>query len=156
MVNPFQEAGAQGIVFIFVSVECPISNSYMPEYRRLEREFSGRGFSFRLVYANGDETVEAIRKQLADYACKIPAYRDPAHALVRAAKARVTPEAAVFARGRGLVYHGRIDDRYPELGKSRPTATRRDLRDALQILLEGKLPRDPAPPAVGCYIEGPR
>ena len=61
----------------------------------------------------------------------------PRHALVTVAAATVTPEAAVFAGGR-LVYHGRIDDRYVDLGLERPSPTKRDLADALAAVLAGK------------------
>src|SRR5258708_18049789 len=62
------------------------------------------------------------------------ALRDPKHSLVKYAGATITPEAAVLAGGR-LVYRGRIDDRYVELGVERPTPTRHDLADALAAVI---------------------
>src|ERR1041385_5646506 len=102
-VNPFGPALKKGMVFIFASVECPVSNSYMPEYGRLAEEFTSKGVAFTLVFPNRDESAEAIRKHLQAYRCTIPALRDPDHELVKVAGARFTPEAAVFATGRGLV-----------------------------------------------------
>jgi hypothetical protein len=151
-VNPFASATSNGIVFIFVSVECPISNAYMPEYRRLADEFAPKGVAFRLVFPNPDESGEAIRKHLEAFKCSIAALRDPQHELVKVAEARVTPEAAFFASDRGLVYHGRIDDRNVELGRARPSATQHDLREAIQAILKGRLPEVRATRAVGCYI----
>jgi hypothetical protein len=153
-VNPFDSAFGKGMVFIFASVECPVSNRYMPEYGRLAEEFTPKGIAFRLVFPNQDESAEEIRKHLHAYRCTIPALRDPNHELVKVAEARFTPEAAVFATGRGLVYHGRIDDRQVELGKSRPTATRHDLREAIQAILQGKVPEVRSTRPVGCYIAG--
>jgi hypothetical protein len=63
----------------------------------------------------------------------------------------VTPEAAVYAAGR-IVYHGRIDDRYVELGLERPAATVHDLDEALGAVLAGRPIARSATPAVGCYI----
>jgi hypothetical protein len=79
---------------------------------RLAEKFSARGVVFRLVYPNPDDTAAAIREHITAfaYAGTTEAFRDPAHALVKHARASVTPEAAVLAGGR-LVYHGRIDDR---------------------------------------------
>ena len=65
------------------------------------------------------------------------ALRDPAHALVKFTEATITPEAAVVADGR-VVYRGRIDDRYVDLGVERPSPTQRDLADALTAVLAGK------------------
>jgi hypothetical protein len=152
VIDPFASTRTNAYVFIFVSVECPISNSYMFEYQRLERDF--RSVSFKLIYPNSDESGDAIRRHLKAFECTTYAMRDPQHDLVRHAKVKVTPEAAVFVPGRGLVYHGRIDNRYVELGKARPSATVHDLRDVLTAVSAGK----PSPIAVrspvGCYISG--
>jgi hypothetical protein len=79
------------------------------------------------------------------------ALRDPDHALVKAAGATITPEAAVFAGGH-VVYRGRIDDRYVDLGLERPAATKRDLADALTAVMSGKPVHPPTTQAVGCFI----
>jgi hypothetical protein len=63
----------------------------------------------------------------------------------------VTPEAAVYANGR-VVYHGRIDDRYVDLGLERPAPTVHDLDDALTAVLAGRPVEHPVTQAVGCYI----
>ena len=89
-------------------------------------EFSPRGVRFRLVYPNPLDSDEAIDNHLREYGYPSIAARDRDHALVKAAGATITPEAAVFdSRGR-LVYLGRIDDRFVELWTrtSRSDATR--------------------------------
>jgi hypothetical protein len=70
---------------------------------------------------------------------------------VKLAAATITPEAAVFVDGR-LVYRGRIDDRFVELGRERPAPTQRDLFDALTAIVAGKPAPHPKTQAVGCYI----
>jgi hypothetical protein len=139
-------------VLIFVSADCPVSNRYAPAIARLHHEFSSQGIRFRLVYPNPLDDAAAVRKHLEDYDLPSIADRDPQHAMVRLAGATITPEAAVFdARGR-LVYRGRIDDRFVELGRERPAATRRDLRNALTALLAGETISPTFTQAVGCYI----
>jgi hypothetical protein len=151
--DPFAaSAGAKAIVFLFVSVECPISNRYAPEVRRLYEKFSARGVEFRLVYPNPAESPDAIRRHLADFSYPARALRDPRHELVKATGVTITPEAAVYDQKRKVVYRGRIDDRYVNLGLERPAATRHDLDDALTELLAGRPVRQPAAPAVGCFI----
>jgi thiol-disulfide isomerase/thioredoxin len=153
-VDPLQApAGTRAIVFLFASTDCPISNRYAPEVRRLAEAYGSKGVVFRLIYPNPAETPAAIREHLAafQYAGAAEAFRDPAHALVKLAGATVTPEAAVYAGGR-LAYRGRIDDRYVELGVERPAATKRDLAEALALVLAGKSVAPPTTQAVGCYI----
>jgi hypothetical protein len=140
------------LVFCFVSTDCPISNRYAPELRRLQERFASRGVKFWLVYPNADETTDEIRRHLKEYALPITALRDSRHALVTRAAAKVTPEAAVFLPEGKLVYHGRIDDRFPSLGQERPEPTRRDLIEILDALLEGRTLPFSTTPAVGCRI----
>jgi redoxin len=152
-VDPFKApAGTKALAFIFVSVECPISNRYAPEVRRLHDKYAAQGIEFSLVYPNPMELVPAIRRHLKDYSYPMRALRDPRQELAKVAGATITPEAAVFdARGR-VLYRGRIDDRYVSLGVERPVATRRDLDEALTDIVAGKAPREASTRAVGCYI----
>lgn len=150
--NPFAKPLPRATVLVFVSTECPISNRYAPELRRLQSAFAARGVVFELVYPNADESATAIREHLKEYQFGLPAVRDARHQLVRLAKARVTPEAAVFGPAGELLYHGRIDDRYIELGRERPEASRHDLADTIEAILAGKSAPANFQPAVGCSI----
>ena len=151
-VDPLHSApNAAATVLLFISTECPISNRYAPEVRRLFKSFAPRGVSFWLIYPNPAESPDAIRDHLRSFAYPMQALRDPEHALAKFVHATVTPEAVVLAGGR-VQYRGRIDDRYVALGVERPAPTRRDLEDALTALLAGKRVPQPATQAVGCFI----
>ncbi len=139
-------------VLLFVSTDCPVSNRYAPEISRLHAEFERLGLHFQLVYPNPLDTDAQIQKHLHAYSLPAIARRDPAHTLVQLAGATITPEAAVFDAAGRLVYRGRIDDRFVELGRERPSATRHDLREALTALLAGKSIDPARTQAVGCYI----
>lgn len=145
-------AGTRAIVYIFTTIDCPVSNRYAPEIQRLQQRFAPRGVLFRLVYPSRSDREADIREHMKQFGLSgLEAVRDPNLALVKFAHATITPEAAIVVNGQ-LVYHGRIDDRYVELGIERPAPTTHDLADALAALLAGKpVPRASAP-AVGCYI----
>jgi hypothetical protein len=151
-VDPLHPAPeTKATVLLFVTTDCPISNRYAPEVVRLFKSFASKGVSFWLIYPNPAETPQAIRDHLVSFGYPIQALRDPAHALAQLVHATVTPEAVVVAGGR-IVYRGRIDDRYVELGVQRPAPTRRDLEDALTAVLAGKPVPLPTTQAVGCVI----
>lgn len=141
----------KAVAFFFVSTECPIANKYAPEIQRLQKEFPA--VSFWLVYPNKGESDEAVRRHVAEFQHRAPALRDPNRELVRLAKARVTPEAAVFTADGKLRYHGRIDDRHADFGKQRPQPMQRDLADALRAITHGKEPASRSVRAVGCPIQ---
>jgi hypothetical protein len=139
-------------VLIFVSTDCPISNRYAPEIRRLHDEFAPRGLRFRLVYPNPLDGEAAVTKHVKDFDYPPIAERDGDHRLVKMAGASITPEAVVFDARNRVVYRGRIDDRFVELGRERPAATQHDLRNALTALLAGKDVNPAQTQAVGCFI----
>ena len=151
-VAPLEDAEAGASVFIFSSVDCPVSNRYAPEVKRLKAEFANQGARFWLVYPNPAETPDAIRQHLKDFGYDFDALRDPEHRLVDLTRASVTPEAAVFASGSRLAYRGRIDDRFVDFGKVRPRPTKHDLEEALQLVLAGESFTPRFTTAVGCYI----
>lgn len=145
--------GASASVFVFVRSDCPISNRYAPLLERLGREFESLEVAYHLVYVDPDETPERIAHHRQEYGLTIDALRDPKHALVRAVGATVTPEAAVFDAGYFLVYRGRIDDLYVDLGKSRAQAQQHDLLEAVRQTVAGKTIATPRREAIGCKIE---
>ena len=140
-------------LLIFVSTDCPVSNRYAPVIRRLYEEFAPRGVVVQLVYPNPADDRAAIDKHLKAYgypsSIGVP---DPRHTLVRSVKATITPEAAILDASHHLVYRGRIDDRFVELGRERPAATTHDLYDALTAALSGRPVQPATTQAVGCFI----
>jgi hypothetical protein len=81
--------------------------------------------------------------------------QDPEQKLVRLTGVHVTPEVAVYA-GAGdqarLVYHGRIDDRVADFGKTRQSASKHELEDTLEAILKGRPVTTSATQAIGCFI----
>ena len=150
-IEPLRESAAAASVFLFLRTDCPISNRYAPEIRRLHERFAPSGIEFWMVYPDPDEAPQAIREHLSEFEYPGRAARDPEHALVEETGATVTPEAAVFADDE-WVYLGRIDDRHVDFGKSRAAPTTHDLADALQAILDGQPVSQPRTRAIGCYI----
>jgi hypothetical protein len=85
---------------------------------------------------------------------------DPHHQLVALTHATVTPESAVLvvehpgAETLRTVYHGRVDNRYLQIGQERPSATKHDLERAIANILQHRPVQQPDGPAVGCGIIG--
>ena len=84
------EAGVRAAVFVFVSVDCPISNRYAPEVRRLHDTFGTQGVKLTLVYPNPAEGAAAIRGHLKDYSYPVDALRDPRQAFAKHAGVTIT------------------------------------------------------------------
>jgi hypothetical protein len=144
--------GDKAQVLLFVRSDCPISNRYAPELKRLYKTYSPSGIDFLLVYPEAGLTTAAIKQHDRDYGYSIPSVLDPDHRYVARAKAHVTPEAAVFVKDK-LVYLGRIDDSYVDIGKSRAQPDHRDLDEELSAISAGKVPPFHQTTSIGCVIE---
>lgn len=148
-------AGEPTTVFLFAGTDCPITNRYAPELRRLNDRFAPKGMRFWLVYPDPGETPAAVRRHAQEFGYGMTPLQDTRHDLVRLVGARVTPEAAVFvghAGGPRLVYRGRIDDRNVDFGKTRNAPTSRDLENVLVALAEKRAVSTRTTVAVGCAI----
>ncbi|QNI30261.1 redoxin family protein [Alloacidobacterium dinghuense] len=147
--------GTRVVVLFFAASDCPISNRYLPELMRLKQEYAARGVQFWEVYPNPDETAAKLKQHAAQFGDTDSVILDKEQSLVRMAKVRVTPEAAVFLRDENdlrEVYHGRIDDRYLSLGSERPRAQHHELEDAIAAALENRAAPQPGGAPVGCAI----
>src|SRR5579884_2581636 len=144
--------GEKAVVLLFIRSDCPISNRYAPELERLYRDYSPRGVDFLLVYPEAGLSESAMREHGREYGYTIPAVLDPKHEYVQRAGAHVTPEAVVFVSGK-VIYRGRIDDWYIDIGKSRQRASEHDVADVLAGIVAGRTPPFRETQAVGCAIE---
>jgi peroxiredoxin len=146
--------GAKAIVLFFVSIDCPISNSYIPEMQRINALYEKRGVRMYAVQPDAGRALEDVKKYATDFGYTFPVLLDPQQTLTRAAGATIQPQVVVLSPQGHVLYSGRIDDRYIEIGKSRYEAAKHDLRDALDAVLAGKPVAHAKTQAVGCVIPG--
>ncbi len=150
-VNPLAASSGKVVVLVFLRRDCPVSSRYAPVIQQISKRYADHA-SFWLVYPDKSDSPPEIRKYLQDYGYRLPALRDPEHALVKVGHAQITPEVAVFDRDHELVYDGRIDNWYVDLSRSRPAPTTHELEDAIRAALAGKPVGKSEVRGVGCYI----
>ena len=143
---------ARATVFFFITSDCPISNRYAPEINRISADYAAKNIDFYLVHSDPDLTASAARQHAKEFGYRCPVLLDRAHALAKKTGATVTPEVAVLSPGGELLYRGRIDDWYANYGKFRREPTKRDLRLALDAILEGQPVSNPRTKSIGCFI----
>jgi peroxiredoxin len=137
-----------GILVIFVSVQCPVSNAYNERMEALAQQWRARGFAVVGVNANRTETPEAITAHAREHGLTFTILKDNDNRLADALGASFTPETYLFDSSGTLRYHGRIDDSKDPSGISK-----RDLTDALESLSTGKTVAVTETKAFGCTIK---
>lgn len=146
------EKGRLGALF-FVTNDCPVSNYYSHEIRRICDDYAKRGVGCSLVYTDTTLTDEQARAHAHDYGHGLyPKLVDRTHALVKATGAAITPTAVVIRPDGSIAYRGRIDNSFAAIGVQRRVVTEHDLRDALDAVIARRLVPKPETQPVGCYI----
>jgi Tfp pilus assembly protein PilF len=142
----------RGTAYVFTTTDCPVANRYAPEIQRLHRTYAKQGIRFQLVYVNPRESADSVREHAQRFGYDIETVRDAQHALVKQFGITVTPEAALVDEQGRLLYRGRIDDRYLDIGIDRQRATKHELEDALRAVVEGRRVLVTRASAVGCIV----
>ncbi len=154
--TPLSQPDKKATVLLFLLPDCPISNSYAPEIKRIVADYEPKKIALFIVHADPDVTVEQARKHAKDYGYPCPVLRDPSHLLVKKAGATMAPEAAVLTPDGKVAYRGRIDDWYAGYGKRRGEPTQRDLRNALDAVIRGDNVATATTKVIGCYLPEPK
>jgi peroxiredoxin len=150
--TPTEWNGAAAILLFFVTNDCPVANSYVPEMNRIAATYATRTVRTFAVQADTSAPPQQVAQYALDYRYAFPLLLDPHQVLVKLAGATVTPQAVVLSPQGQVLYRGRIDNRVEDFGRQHPEATVHDLRDALDAVLAGKAVAVPYTKSIGCAI----
>jgi hypothetical protein len=154
-----QEAPTQGstdslTVWVFLAVDCPISQKYISELRRIDSVYATHKLRVRGIIP-GKVNPNEVKTFVDEYAIKFPVSIDRDFTDVRRFHATITPEAILVGRRGQVLYQGAIDNWFFDLGKYRQRVTEHYLQDAIDEALQGKTPAVRKTEAVGCIIQTP-
>lgn len=142
----------KAVVLVFLGVECPLSNQFVPVLAGLHKEYKDKGIAFVGINANAQDSRERVAMHARQHAIPFPVGKDIGNKVADEIGARRTPEAFVIDSTCTIRYQGRIDDQfgigYARAGKP----TRCDLAAALDEILSGKAVSVPRTDATGCRI----
>ena len=150
--RPLELYDAKAAVFLFVTTECPIANKMAPEMNRIARSFASRDFRFYFVNVEPGIAAATARSHAKEFGFTAPVLLDRRHELARRLGVTRTPEAAVMSPYGEVLYRGRINDQFVDLGRRQAQVRHHDLRDALEAVLAGKRVPRPRTQAVGCTL----
>ncbi len=105
-----EASGAKATVVYSVTHDCPISNRYAPEIRRICDNYSPHGARRPMACVDPMTTAEQVREHRQAYGSAQPAVHDEDRELgelVELAGTTITPESTVFDGAGCLVYRGR-------------------------------------------------
>jgi peroxiredoxin len=146
---------AQALIVLFICNHCPYVKHIRSALADLGREYQKRGAATVAVSSNDvknypDDSPEKMRQEARAAGYVFPYLYDESQSVARAYHAACTPDIFLFDKERKLAYRGQFDDSRP--GNGRPVSGR-DLRAALDAVLQGRPAPEPQTPSVGCNIK---
>lgn len=155
VTREFSELGAhRATVIMFTTTDCPIVNKTLPKLKELYAQYILKDVAFLCINVGPNDTLQAMASQAIEYDAPWSFVKDYEARSAVVLGVQRTPEFVILNKESEICYRGRFDDQF-RLGGARPSATRADLRLALDEVLEGKAVSVPQTPVDGCLITFP-
>lgn len=142
------------LLVIFTCNHCPYAQAVEDRIVQLRREYEGQSVQLVGICPNdprivSEDSFENLRKRWREKNYGFPYLHDPDQTMARAFGAVCTPEFYVYGPDRKLAYHGRLDDNWKEPDQ----VTRRELKEAVDLILAGQSVDFKQIPSMGCSIK---
>jgi peroxiredoxin len=147
--------GSKGTVVAFICNHCPFVLHVIPKLVQIAREYSQKEIYFVAISSNDvlkypQDSPVRMTEFAHDHEFPFPYLYDSTQEVAKAYDAACTPDLYLFDADLRLAYRGQFDGSRP--GNAVPVSGK-DLRSAMDALLEGR-PIDPVQkPSMGCNIK---
>ena len=139
---------SKAIVLMFIATQCLVSNAYNERMVALQKDYADKGVTFIGINANKQESSDDVKNHAKAHGFVFPILKDWNNLIADKLGASVTPETYVLNSNFEVLYHGRIDDSQRE-----NKVSSKDLRNALDLVLQGKRVPVNETKAFGCSIK---
>ncbi len=144
-------AAGRAVVVVMLAAECPISQAQSAELDTLAQLYPDICVVGVFTKWENANAIDTFRQQLK------PTYQlvhDTRGRLTRKLNASVTPEAFFLATDlHTVMYQGAINDKFMSLGNAKRTIGNHYLRQAMQDIHRGELPKISKTTPIGCLID---
>ena len=146
---------APALLVVFICNHCPYVKHLRSGLAQLARDYHPRGVAMVGISSNDVANYPADSPAKMAEEAKAAGYifpylYDETQEVAKVYRAACTPDIYLFDHNQRLVYRGQFDDSRP--GNGVPV-TGKDLRAALDALLEGKTVPSTQKPSIGCNIK---
>ena len=147
--------GEKGTLIMFICNHCPFVIHVNPEISRLANSYQKQGIKFIAISSNDVENYpqdapHLMTKVAQEANYSFPYLYDETQKVAKDYDAACTPDFYLFDAGLSLVYRGQLDDSRPGNGIA---LSGKDLRNAMDNLLNGDAIDENQKPSIGCNIK---
>ena len=145
----------KGTLVMFICNHCPYVKHIIQELVAIGKEFMPKGIGMVAINANDavnypEDSPEKMKVFAAENDFLFPYLYDEIQEVAKAYDAACTPDFDLFDAENRCVYRGQLDNSRP--GNEVPVSGK-DLRAALNLVLEGKKVPENQIPSTGCNIK---
>ncbi len=142
-------------MIMFICNHCPYVKHVNAELVRLANDYIARGIKFVAISSNDivnypDDSPDKMKQTAQELKYPFPYLYDETQEVAKAFDAACTPDFYIFDKEQKLVYRGQLDDSRPSLDIP---VTGKDIRTALDNILNGNAVSDFQRPSIGCNIK---
>ncbi|MEM7182007.1 MAG: thioredoxin family protein [Spirochaetota bacterium] len=142
-------------VIMFICNHCPFVIHVQPELVRLANEYIPKNIQFVAISSNDivnypQDSPEKMRKEAQKAGYRFPYLYDESQEVAKRYDAACTPDFYIFDKDLKCVYRGQLDDSRPGNDQA---LTGRDIRNALEAILNNQQVTSEQKPSIGCNIK---
>jgi peroxiredoxin len=150
-----QLKGDNATLIMFICNHCPFVKHVNTELVNLCRNYHNKGISFIAISSNDaiqypDDGPLMMKETAKQMHYPFPYLYDESQEVAKAYDAACTPDFFIYDKDLHLAYRGQLDDSRP--GNDIPV-TGKDIRFALDCLIQGEPVPEPQKPSIGCNIK---
>jgi peroxiredoxin len=142
------------LVVMFICNHCPYVKAVEDRLIQLARDLRQKDVNVVAICANDpddneEDSFENLQKRAVEKNYSFPYLFDESQEVAEEFDAVCTPDFFVYDSHLKLAYRGRLDDSWKDAAK----VTRRELFEAVQLLLQNKPAPEKQTPSMGCNIK---
>ena len=147
--------GDVATVIMFICNHCPFVKHVNAELVKLANDYKNKGIGFTAISSNDavnypDDSPGLMTQVAKQLKYPFPYLYDESQEVAKAYDATCTPDFFIYDKDLRLVYRGQLDDSRP--GNEIPV-TGKDIRRALDCLINGQPIPELQRPSIGCNIK---
>lgn len=147
--------GKKALLVMFICRHCPYVKHVQNELAKIAKDYENSALGIVAISSNDaeqypDDSPESLKEMALELGFNFPFCYDSDQAVAKAYAAACTPDFYLFDSQRELVYRGQLDDSRP---KSDIPITGKDLRAAIEAVLNGKEVNENQRASLGCNIK---
>ena len=147
--------GARATVVMFICNHCPYVKHINPELVKLANDYLTKGINFVAISSNDavahpEDAPEKMKQLALELKYPFVYLYDETQQVAKDYDAACTPDFYMFDKDLRLVYRGQLDDSRPS---NNVTLNGKDIRAALENILEDKPVSPHQRPSIGCNIK---